>query len=425
MSTKNIILFVKNARRERLDSLSRYGRSVNKKFRTAIIYNSKSRVKKDMLEGKVDIVLSCDLDKPLSIVKILLPYQDEIVAVTCHSEANIQDLIKIIPHLPYLKTSTTESLQWSTDKLTMRERLRVYNKNIAPKFTIVSSVGKQAIKKIKDKVGFPLVLKPAALASSLLVSICFHEEELEATLKKAFKKIQKIYKDNKRQVAPKILVEQFMEGEMYSIDGYVTSRGRVYFCPLVYVKTGRAIGFDDFFGYQQMTPTMLKKDSISQAQEVSLKAIHALGLRSTTAHVELMKTEEGWKVIEVGPRIGGFRHRMYQLSYGIDHSLNDILIRLPQKPIIFKKVKGYTAAMKFFAKTEGRLIELKGIKKIRELASFRAIRVNKEIGDQCVYAKHGGKSVFDLILFNKERAKLLADIRRIEQSIVIKTSRGK
>ncbi|PIR88797.1 MAG: hypothetical protein COU09_00440 [Candidatus Harrisonbacteria bacterium CG10_big_fil_rev_8_21_14_0_10_44_23] len=253
------------------------------------------------------------------------------------------------------------------------------------------------------------------------MTMCFHEEELRNALSKTFRKIRQVYKENKRQIEPTVLVEQFMEGSMYSIDGYVGSRGSTYWCPMVHVKTGRDIGFEDFFGYQQITPTTLKKDSINQAETVAKKAVRALGLRSTAVHIELMRTEEGWKVIEIGPRIGGFRNKMYKQSYGFDHGLNDILIRIPEPPKIRKSIKGYSATLKLFAKKEGILKKLKGIRRIKKLNSVVKVSVKKKIGDKCKFAKHGGKSVMNIYLFNKNRSDLLADIRRIEQTVIIKT----
>ena len=159
---------------------------------------------------------------------------------------------------------------------------------------------------------------------------------------------------------------------MYSIDAYVNARGVIYFAPTVYVKTGREIGFDDFFGYMRLTPTMLNVAHTEEAQEAASKGIKALGMRSTTCHIELMRTEDGWKVIEMGPRIGGFRHEMYDLSYGIDHSLNDILIRIPKQPILPKKVRGYTAVMQFYAQKEGNSIKSREYLRLRRLNQSNA-----------------------------------------------------
>jgi len=215
------------------------------------------------------------------------------------------------------------------------------------------------------------------------------------------------------------LVEEFMDGAMFSVDTYVNQRGVTYHTPLVHVKTGRAVGFEDFFGYMRITPVILKPYKIEAARNVADKAIEALNLRSTTCHIELMKTEDGWKVIELGPRIGGFRHEMYELSYGFDHSLNDILIRIPRKPIISKKIKGFTSVMQFYAKEKGKLVNINGVNKVRKLESFKRIEIIKKHGDMCNFARNGDSPVFTIVLFNKNRSKLLADIRRLEQSIKI------
>ena len=178
---------------------------------------------------------------------------------------------------------------------------------------------------------------------------------------------------------------------------------------------------DDFKKTAKTYFPVTREEAMKEAEEVAKAAIKALGLRSSTAHIELMRTDDGWKVVEVGARIGGFRNDLYKLAFGIDHGINDILIRIPQKPVVPKKNKGFACAMQFYPEKEGTLTQLKGIKKIQELKSIHKVKVNKKLGDKCLFAKHGGKSVVDVILFNKERSKLLADIRRIEKSLEIVT----
>jgi len=417
---KDIILFVGPVNLLAANNLRKF--ATKRKLKLAVIYNQKEKNDSKIVESRFDIVIPCDTSSHIKITQALLPYKDDLLAVSCRSEKSIPTFQKIIPHVPYLRTPTTESLGWSIDKIMMRRKFSAYDKKITPSFTLVHDYKKSTLKKIEEKIGFPLVVKPAGLAQSILVSMCFHKEELEKVLRVTFKKIKKALKDyNKENLHADVLVEQFMEGEMYSVDAYVTSRGKVYFCPFVHIKTGKSVGFDDFFGYQQITPTLLKKPSIEYAEKVAVKAIHALGLRSTTAHIELMRTESGWKVVEVGPRTGGSRDDLYEFSYGIDHAINDVLIRIPEKPQIPKKVKGYTAFLKFFGKKEGKIIKLTGIKKAQELKSFKSIMIRKGAGDRNVFAKNGGKSIFNITLFNPDRSKLLADIRRLETMINIET----
>ena len=318
---KNIVLFVGNIFESHIEAI----RSYDSSLRVGFLYDSKTKLapKTKKRLKKIDVVLKCDISSPVALSKALKPYENQIFSVTARGEYHIPTLSKIIPHVPYLKTPTAASLLWATDKLMMRRKLYTYNKKISPKYTLVSDTSEKSLEKIEEKIGFPLIAKPTGLAASQLVSICYHKEELEKVLKNIFKNIKRISKKKGAQ-NQQILVEQFMEGDMYSVDGYVTNRGKLYFCPMVHVKTGNTIGFDDFFGYRQMTPTLLKTTSIKQAHAVAKEAVHALGLRSTTVHVELIRMEGGWKVIELSPRMGGFRHSLYEFSFGINHTINDI-----------------------------------------------------------------------------------------------------
>lgn len=417
---KNIVLFVGATGSGVVKNINDFKNKHNGKYRIALLKSDRRKNPDTAAELETfDIILTCNFASHKSIVKALKPIEDELLVATCRSEARIPDFAQVIPHIPYLRTPTTESLEWATNKIEMRRRLSAYDPKITPAFTVVRDTEKESLEKIASKVGFPLVIKPSGLAQSLLVTICYHEDELEKSLKRVFRSINRLYKDSAGRGKPAVLVEQFMEGEMYSVDAYVNSRGKIYFCPMVHIKTGRSIGFDDFFGYQQMTPTTLSKKSVQRAREASEKAIRALGLRSTTAHIELYRTEEGWKIIELGPRVGGFRNTMHQLTHGIDHTENDIFIRIPKQPKLPRKKNGYAATLKVFAKKEGTISSIKGVKKLSELKSFHSIAVNKKVGDRALFAKNGGKSVFNITLFNKDRSKLLADIRRMEEGVNI------
>lgn len=417
--TRDMVLFVGSYLESQKTALKSLESIVNKSLTACVLIDIADNSVEVPVSGKKVKVLKCDFSSILKIQQSISLYESRFLAVTCRAERNILLLKKIIPHVPYLNTPTESSLDWTTDKVRMRQLLRDFDKSISPKFIVVHDASKETLDKIEKNVGFPLMIKPAGLAASLLVTLCYHREELESNLKNTVRKIGRIYKEKKGRGDPQILVEEFMEGTMFSIDTYVNQRGVVYHTPLVLVKTGRSVGFEDFFGYMRITPVILKPHKIEAARSTAEKAVQALNLRSTTCHIELMKTEDGWKVIELGPRIGGFRHEMYELSYGIDHSLNDMLIRIPRKPVIPKKSKGYTSVMQFYSKKRGRLSNIDGINKIRKLESFKHIDIMKKKGDMCDFARNGDSPVFTVVLFNKDHSRLLADIRRLEQAVKI------
>lgn len=422
---RNIILFVEGAPDEAIEQIRAYAKLNKRDWKLGLVINSKKRYKEEKLkeyDDKFDLVIKVDYDSDKNILKRLKPYEDKLLAVTCRVESSMNKFKKLIPNVPYLRTPLPESIDWATDKTQMRKRFKAYDPSITPKFIIVSDSSAETIEKIHEKVSFPLVVKPSGLAQSLLITICYHDEELVKALRMNFRAIKKHFKERGLDKTPKVMVEEFMEGDMYSVDSYVSSRGIVTHCPPVAVTTGRAIGFEDFFGYFQVTPTMLTKKSIRDLENVTEKGIHALGLKNTTTHSELIRTEKGWKIVEIGARVGGFRQKFCEMSFDIQHAVNDVLIHIPEKVKVPKKVKGYSAAMKIFSKTEGRLEKILGLKKIQNLDSVDSVIVNKKPDDRCTFAKNGGKSVLNIILFNKSRSKLLADKRRIEQllKIVIK-----
>lgn len=416
--TPNILVYVMKMPEGTVESVRNYEKQSGYKYRILILQDS--RIKDPKTPAGVDLLVACDFSKPEKIAAALLPYQDELLAITCRGEDHIARFAAVIPHVPYLRTPSTESLRWASDKYEMRKRMKLYDPSIIPKFTLVKENSKKERARVIEKIGFPMIVKPTNLSGSLFVSICYHEDELEKTLRTTFQKLRKAYEADHRLEEPKLIVEEFMDGDMYSVDSYVSARGKVEHCPLVKVVTGKKIGHDDFYGYLQITPPVFKRETIAKAEAVAEKAIHSLGLRSTITHTELMKVDDEWKVVEIGARMGGFRHVLHKLTCGIDHALNDILIRIPHKAVLPKKCTSYACAMKWFAAKEGKITEMKGIKKIEQLESFHQITVNKKIGDKAVFARKGGRSIFNLFLKNEDRSKLLADIRRVEQMVEIK-----
>lgn len=418
---RDMILFVGSYLDSQRDAVKKLSKSFEKELIAVVLLDvTDAHARLKVAKDPKAIVIDCDFSSHLAIQKTVKPFVHRFLAMTCRAEKNVPLFRKTIPHVPYVNTPTELSLDWTTDKIRMRQLLRGYDRSISPKFIVAHDASEETLNRIEKQVGFPLMIKPAGLAASLLVTLCYHREELEANLKNTVKKIDQIYKKKKGRGEPQILIEEFMEGTMYSIDVYVNQRGVTYHAPLVHVRTGHSVGYEDFFGYQRITPVQLKAHKIEAAKKVSDKAIEALNMRSTTCHIELMKTEDGWKVIELGPRIGGFRHEMYELSYGMNHSANDILIRIPRKPTLSKKVRGFTAVMQFYPHQKGRLQMIEGINKVRRLESFKRIEVHKNKGDMCNFARNGDDPVFDIVLHNQNRSKLLADIRRLEQTVRIK-----
>lgn len=419
---KNIIAYVSKIPSEAIADIRTYEKQTGEKFRIMLIENSARNLSKNQTGAKltgVNIVLTVDFNSDSALQEALAPYQDQLCAITSRAESYLKDFIKIIPFVPYLYTPTPESLQWASDKRLMRRHFRVYDSSISPKYTLIKSAEDAELDRVINQVGLPMIVKPTNLAQSLLIHVCHHREELRKVVKDTQKSIERVYEEYGRTERPRIIAEQYMEGLQYSIDAYVSNRGKVTCCPLVRQKTGHDIGRDDFFGYLQSTPTALSSTSVKKAEAVVRKGVHALGLRNTTVHVELMRVDNDWKIIEIGARIGGFRSQLHRLSCGINHGMNDVLVRMGKQPVVPRRCKRFSAAMKYYAKEEGEIVSILGLKKVEKLSSFHRLEMRKKRGDKSVFAKNGGGAVFVLYLVNDLRSDLLADIKRVENTVKV------
>ncbi len=419
---RNIIAYVSRVPPDVLVDIRAWEKETGEKYRVMLIENTARKLTKKQsganLDG-VNIVLSVDFNSDSALQEALAPYQDQLCAITTRAESYLADFIKIIPFVPYLYTPTPESLMWASDKRLMRRHFKIADSSISPKYTLVKDGGDDELNRVVAQIGFPLILKPTNLAQSLLVNVCHHHDELRKAAKEIFKEIEKVYAENGRTERPRVLAEQYMEGLQYSIDAYVSARGKVTCCPLVRQKTGHDIGRDDFFGYLQSTPTALSAVTVKKAEDVVKRGVHALGLRNTTVHVELMRIDNTWKIIEIGARIGGFRPQLHRLSCGINHGMNDVLVRMGRQPVVPRRCRRFAAAMKYYAKEEGEIVSILGLKKIEKLTSFHKIEMRKKRGDKSVFAKNGGGAIFVLYLVNDSRSDLLADIRRVEEVVKV------
>lgn len=419
---RNIVLFINAIRPATFDALETYKQKTGHEFIPIVFVDQNIQAaitKRNGQEAHIDKVrvITADFDSAHSIREALAPYIDRIYAVTAQYENCVHELKKVLPFLPYLPTPTEKSLDWATEKKLMREMLEAYDPSLVPRYLEVGDYTEETLLYIESSLSYPVVIKPSGLEGSLLVSMARDAAELRLILKHTFNEIQKGYDTWIKRLNPIVLVEEFMKGDMYSIDTYVTQNGTPYHTPLVQVITGQKIGFDDFFGYAQISPTSLSEREVRQAQQAAEKACHALGLRSVTAHVELMKTPTGWKIIELGPRIGGYRHDIYRLSYDISHIVNDILIRGGDMPQIPHTPISHTAMLKIYARSEGELQKIEGLEKLSDLASYISHRQIIEVGEQAQFAKNNGDAILEIALNHKDRAQLESDITFIEQEL--------
>jgi D-alanine-D-alanine ligase-like ATP-grasp enzyme len=365
-----------------------------------------------------DQVIFCDYGKPATIEKALAAYKKNIIGVVCRGDKHVQYLRKLVPYLPDgVKVSTADALKTATNKRLMRESFAETYPEITPNFIEVGDASLKTIQSIEERMDYPLIIKPANLFSSLLIQKCQDRAALESGLRSVFNKISETYATRGIHEPAQVIVEEFLEGDFYSIDAYVAAKNDVYFCPPVGYIPAEKLGINDFFLYKRFLPTELSKAEVESANEAVRKALTAVNLTYSSAHVELVLTKNGWKIIEIGPRLGRFRHRMYDLAYGINHSLNDIKIHLGLKPDIPVRFHRYCSAYSIYPLKEGKLRKISGLEELRQHPELKQIKIYKKPGDYCHFARNGGGPVTEFTIAAQHKGKYQELVNLIEEKV--------
>jgi len=211
-----------------------------------------------------------------------------------------------------------------------------------------------------------------------------------------------------------MLVEDFIDGEMFSVDVYVNNEGAIWCLPPVKVTTAAALGLEGYYSYKRNIEHNLNENGIRKLNETAKASVRALGLKNSVAHIELFKTNKGWKIIEVGPRAGGYRQDMYWLSYGIDHAFNELLIKLGFDPTIYTQINKSSAALNIYCETEGRIASICGFNEAKQIKGTYRLNLHAKSGDLAILCGNGGNYIVDGVVFGDSQAeteKIMSDIR--------------
>lgn len=392
--------------------------SVDNSFEFFVLHSRSDENVSDLHRDFFHYIEQCDFSDPDSIKSALAPYADRLCAVTARSDVSVPLLLKALPFLPkHLHVSSKESLEASLDKSKMRERFFAFNSSITPKWKVFSSYSEEGVEDVIAELQFPLIVKPTGLAASSFVSKVMNAEELRSSLRHVFEGVSHSYNEKGRQDDVCVVVEEFMEGDVYSVDVYVSSKGVCTFTPFVEYRN-RSV--DDFSPYIRITPSNLSKEEEEEACCVAEKGIKALGLTSTSTHVELMKTRKGWKVVEIGPRVGGNRDKLYTYAYGFNHAQNDIFTRMDDRELcVTTETASHSVVIFLYPEKEGSIVGVKGLDEVRSLDSFKTLWMTQGPGDYFKFSKNGGKHVVKVTLVHEDKEVLEKDLERVQRCVDI------
>ncbi len=355
-----------------------------------------------------------DLNKAVHIDAVIATYENYILPAG-----------QIAKHLglPGLPISAAKAC---TDKQKMRElfaklALPKALEHISPDFMVVKNINDVQV--FASKHDFPLILKPASLAKSLLVTKNHDLTELLENYETTLAQIDDVYTKYAPHRVPKILIEEFMEGSIHSVDAFIGADGEPKVLEqVVDYQTGYDVGFDDNFHYSRLLPSKLPQNVIDEVRRVAKLGCKSLGMRNSAAHIEIIVTKNGPKLVEIGARNGGYRERMHGMANGIDITGAAINVALGLPFDIKSKKNNPCAALELFPKLSGKFSHLSHQQELENLPSLSYLSLKVKPGDIVGKSSKGHKMCAVIILHNEDAKQFNRDLEFVNKNVYVITS---
>ena len=264
----------------------------------------------------------------------------------------------------------------AVNKVLMRRRLKAHSIPV-PMFEAIWSL--KDLREAADRLGFPLVLKPAENMGSRGVVKINRREELKASFQHS----------KKYSSTGEMILEEFMEGDELSVDALAWN-GKVYISGIA----DRIISGEPFFieeGHNM--PSQKPREILEEAKLVMKSSMKALGIHTGAAKGDLKITpKKGIFVGEIAARLsGGFMSsHTYPIHSGINLLKAAVNIALGSKPFPnieqwkgdeVEKIHNRVAIERGIFSPPGKILELGGIDEMKSVSGIENVYITKKQGE--------------------------------------------
>jgi biotin carboxylase len=280
----------------------------------------------------------------------------------------------VVSHRLGLCATSAEPFRLSRDKFRTRQVLARQGCTTPPFALLRSPADAPAV---AASVGLPAIVKPVSGTGGHAVTRVNTVQGLaaahsrarvavraEGQLKGIYRRTSAAAADDPRET---FLVEGLLDGPEFCVD--VIIRGdHVELTPLI----DKFLLDDRFFECGFRFPTKLGSQEVSAVHDQIIRAVRAMGLRDTVAHIEVIwDAVRGPTIVEVnaGRQGGQLLGELLHLVAGVDMQGEAVALALglpaPQRTAAELPIP--LATLSLFPDTDGRLIEIRGLDQVAEL----------------------------------------------------------
>lgn len=257
----------------------------------------------------------------------------------------------------------------ATNKAVMRAALKEGNVPI-PKFFRVTNEAEY--RKVVSNFQSPFVVKPADNSGSRGIYLVNNIEDCDS-ISAAYLHSRSFSRNGD------VVVEEYMVGPEVSVETF-TVNGT---CHIIQITDKITTGAPHFVEMGHTQPSQLSDETKQEIMDVARAANRAIGIMNGPSHTEIIVTEEGPKIVELGARLGGdcITTHLVPLSTGVNMVEACIKSALGEVPDINPTVS-MVSAIRFFNQNSGTIKCITGIEEAEQLEGIKQISMVHTVGEK-------------------------------------------
>lgn len=226
----------------------------------------------------------------------------------------------------------------------------------------------EELNSVADKINYPCISKPTDNSGSRGVMLIHNEAELR----------EAIGYSSSNGRSGSVIVEEYMQGPEVSVE-VIAIDGEPH---ILQVTDKLTTGAPHFVEMGHSQPSRLDEKDLLKIRDLASRAVKAVGIKNGPAHVEIILTKEGPKMVELGARMGGdcITTHLVPLSTGIDMIEATIRIACGETPDITPKFKK-GSAIRFLDAPCGTITAVEGVNEAEKIVGVCEISFTKGVGD--------------------------------------------
>lgn len=257
----------------------------------------------------------------------------------------------------------------ATNKFEMRKSLAAHGVPV-PNFFCVSSV--EEYKKVLAEVRYPFIVKPADNSGSRGIVKIEEGDDFSQVLEAYTYSLASSRNGD-------VVVEEYMDGSEVSVEALAID-GNVY---VIQITDKLTTGAPHFVEMGHSQPSNLPDKTIKEIKRITVAANKAIGIENGPSHTEIIITNEGPKIVEIGARLGGdcITTHLVPLSTGVNMVKCCIKIALGEN-VDIKQLHNKGAAIRYFAPKPGRVKAILGIEDALKIEGVEQVSIVHGVGER-------------------------------------------